>query len=309
MPQQTIRTQWHKVMPLIEKDEVYLTAPPGGAGQHWSVFNNEGDHTAVLKKLVKNAGDLPKFVIDPELLKLSSKKEFQASMLDMQKAGVLHLPYQGMIVEAHRGDNHAIVILCERRPEADVKEVKQFHGQVIRICKDEDGEYLVVAALVYEIEVEDRDGEPWVGITGVNINAKSPPDSYIQATFEKDVAEIWWALSASLLLMSTQGVEKEVIETQKLNKHRTLSNKPPIPRHTYIRIGRVYKRGDSDESEEYNPRHSPRPHWRRGHIRMVRYGVGWASVKQVFIPGKLVAFKGHESEPEPSQNQTYIVTR
>ncbi len=108
-------------------------------------------------------------------------------------------------------------------------------------------------------------------------------------------------------MMSTAGVKKEVIEApEKLNKKRAESNKPPIPRHTYIRIGHVYRSDKGNETDEYIPRKSPRPHWRRGHLKMVHYGPGRASVRQKYIQPKLVAYHGPQPEPEAPE---YTVVR
>src|SRR4051812_36219721 len=91
-----IRTRWHHLTRLIKADEVYLIAPPGGKSQRLEAMGGKLD---VLQSIVDQIGTLPKFVIDPELDKLTVGDAYHKSLLDMKKADVLHLPFPGLIVE------------------------------------------------------------------------------------------------------------------------------------------------------------------------------------------------------------------
>lgn len=316
---QTIRTKWHKILPLIEEDEVYFTAPKEGTATHWSKFKSKPE---VFKQFVLELGELPKFVIEKDLLEISLNEGFQQSIVDMKKAEVLRLPFPAMTVEFSGPKCHYLVYLRDvvaggqlswESPDfaSGVSDgIQPFYGVVFRIQTDDKGEYLVISPTVLFIDIDEREGIPWLGLTGQSYDIcddHSKEFSELASnTYVKDSGAVWQALASALLVMSTAGVTHEVIDVQRLNRKREESNKPLIPRHTYVKIGRVYRNEASDHSDEYVPRRSPIPHLRRGHLKMVRFGAGRAQKKQVFIKPKLVAFVG---EQEPTlQPKTYVVT-
>lgn len=331
---QTIRTKWHKIIPLIETRQAYITAPKAGLAAHLSEYQIDDD---MIKHFVEGWGQLPKFVIDAELMQLARDKDYLNSLTDMKKAGVLRLPFPAMIVEFESATNiqsapggycHYIAVLRDQQaeglqpwePEGFVGSApatnKMFYGFAFRLQRDENGEYLVLSPSISFVEPEDRDGEPWVGVGSqgwLETKPYSLPltqalDNVVSATYEKDAGVVWHALIGAALLMNTAGIKKEVIEPTKLNRRRQQQNKPLIPRHTYIRIGHVYKHDNSTQAEAYEPRRSPRPHWRRGHIRNVSIGKGRTGTKRVYIQPKLVAYHG-VIDQEPTQQHEYVVTR
>jgi hypothetical protein len=301
-----VRTKWHRLIPLVDTDEVYLTSPPveGGKAPHWSDYGSNPDE---LKKMIHGFSHLPKFVIDPELLGLIEEQEYQKSLLDMKRAGVMRLPFPQVIVEYGNGPQHTITLLEETKDDPE----HQFGAVVFHLHRDVGGEYLVVSPAIIKLDIRDNEGEPWIKFSGDNALYVTASDKLIElskSTFLKDTSSIWYALASVMLLMATAGVKREVIEVERLNKSRVLSGKEPIPRHTYISIGHVYRRENSEVSDEYIPRRSPRPHWRRGHLRMVRFGKGYASSKQVYIGPKLVAYQD-PTGAEPSVSHEYVVTK
>jgi hypothetical protein len=321
--QSTIHTKWHRLRELIDADEVYLTAPKGGKAQHISEF---GGDLPYIQGLITQFDNLPKFVVDPELQTIVRKGEFHKSMLDMKRAGVMRLPFPVMIVELPsimRSSTQSIVVLrdladkanwpWEQNPELEFIDgvPAEFYGLVFRVLKDEDGEYAVFGSTVIKMAIEEKDGDPWLRLSGSGYELCPSSEKFeqlVKATYQKDAAEVFQALASALLLMSTAGVTKEVIEVTRLNRKREEANKIPIPKHTFIKIGHVYKHAAGDEKEEYVPRRSPRPHWRRGHNRHVHFGPKFSQIKLKFIPARLVAFHGDTDPAEPSQKHDYIVT-
>lgn len=322
-----IRTRWHYVMPLVDADEVYLTAPSDGRALHWSEYNCEPKK---LKALLRQTGDLPRFVIDRELLELAQKMEYSKSLLDMKKAGVLRLPFPALTVEfEHETGAHEIVLLRDAHHEgvfpweegADKNEhlplLEQagdpdidYYGIRLSIEKDEGGHYLTVSPSVVMSGVsEGENGEPWVKITGFGSEiAPSNPktEALINKTYRKDAGNVFYAACAAYLLMATAGVSKEVIETKKINRTRLSNGKPAIPKHTYIRIGHVYRSESSSTSDKYEARRSPRPHWRRGFNRRTYYGVGRKQMKWTYFPPMLVAYHGDVAK---AKQPSYVVSK
>lgn len=304
-----IRTRWHKIVPLIEADEVYLTSAKNDTARHWSDF---GGNKKLLMGLVNSLAKLPKFVIDEELLSLTEDNGFQLSLLDMQRADVLRLPFPAMTVEFDlKHGTRAIVLLrdnksMERMPweyPGDERNRlffgKPFYGIALRIERDNQGEYLVLSPGILAIQIEDRDGIPWLGLTtqGHEILQHSLElNNLIGETFHKEGSVLWKALAGALLLMQTDGIKREVIECTRINKKRSASNKEPIPRHIVLSIGKVYRSDSSNVADDYIPHRSPRPHWRRGYNQPVRYGPRKNAdapqrIKLKYIEPKLVARK------------------
>ena len=309
---QPIKTAWHKIVPLIDADEVYLAAPKGAKAPHWGQFNPRVES---FKNTVRSLGTLPKFVIDDDLLDIVRGEEYQLSILDMHRAGVLRLPFAAMTVEFQIPAGRALVVLRDNAfkerlpwevgPEEDPGNTvfwsKPFYGVPLRIEHDTRGEYLVMSAGVISIDIQEQNGMPWIGITAQGhdiIDMTQPVLDMIKHTYQKEGSLIWQALACAFLVLHTEGVKKEVIECSKINRKRIASKKEPIPRHTVVSIGKVYRSASSGQADDYEPRRSPRPHWRRGHLKNVHYGPGRASVKQKYINPKLVAFKEFEgAEP------------
>lgn len=333
------RTLWHHVRGLVDQDEVYLTAPSDGKAIHWrndGYTPNEPGFRALLDELEH----VPRFYVAEELIDLVQEDSFQRSMLDMKQAGVLRLPFPAMMVEfklntKYETTAHAMVLLrdmkhdgffpWEEHPDgkahlpwfenADVPGGDaDFYGLRMSLEHDVDGFYLTVSPSTIVIGVHgnkagaddepyDNKGTPWLKMGGESnglMKVTSKLNALVKETYLKDAGNVFYAASAAYLLMASAGVEKEVIQCEKLNKKRRTDGKPTIPQHTYVYIKHVYRSASGDASDEYIPRKSPRPHWRRGHLRNVRFGEGRLQSKPKFIPGRIVAFQGDTEPNRPS---------
>lgn len=320
---QTIRTKFHKIMPLFKADEVYISAPKGEQAHHWSDLKPK---RKMLGWLVGRISELPKFVIEDELMKLASGEKFHQSILDMKKAGVLRLPYPAMTVEFNTASgSRVIVVLRDNKSEDNVSweppdrkiynenepvAASAFYGFIFIIDNDKNGDYLVINPGIIGIDVgEGDDGKAMLKVSADISNMfeeAEKQNEMLGKTYVKNMAYIWKALCASMLLMHTDGVTKEVVDCEKINRKRKSSGKPLIPKHTYLRIGRVYRSSSSNDSSEYIPRKSPIPHWRRGHLRTYWHGAGKSLKVQKYINPRIVALK-EEIDEEPTMKKTYKV--
>lgn len=316
---QTIRTKFHKLLPLVQEDEVYISSAHGGMAPHWDELKPD---KKMFIWLIENFSQLPKFVIDDELSDLAQGEKFHQSLLDMKKADVFRLPFPAMTVEFNIRNNSARVIVMLRDNKFNDKQTWEpedwktafhdlaFYGVVFIIEEDGDGSYLVINAGMIGIDIKDEAGQAMLMVSADNSNLFKDEEKQIKIvgeTFHKNCSYIWKALCAAMLLMHTDGVAKEVIECDKINKKRKKDGKPLIPTHTYLRIGRVYRSSSSDESSEYIPRRSPRPHWRRGHLKTYWHGPKKTLKKQRYINPRIIALK-EEIDDEPSMKKTYQVS-
>lgn len=337
---QHVRTKWHHILPLIEEDQVYMSAAKDGKARSYKDF---GMKREALIKFVKDVDALPRFVVDRELMDIAAKGEYTQSLIDMKRAGVLHLPYREMVVEFNgkRKDNkqvQSIVLLRDVTadgPKAKWEEVLpdkeqeqfDFYGLRMSVETDNDGEYLCVSPSVLFMSINGKDvvttekAAEWTDYSDETcwlrmlahghglLPANRLTNELVEQTWTKDSGVVYYAAVAAYLLMSTGGIAKEYIDCEKLNKKRGPgTGKSKIPAHTYIRIGHVYRSASSSESEEYVARRSPRPHWRRGHIRGVHYGKGRQFLRSKYIPPKLVAYHGDDT-PIPPIGKEYVVIK
>lgn len=323
------RTRWHKLLQLVADDNVYLTAPEGSTAPHWDELNTNKHG---VKWFLNELSKLPKFVVDSNLLELVMSEGYDKSLVAMRKAGVFRLPFPAMLIEFDYHGNRWIIFLRDNQakdvefpweegsiasmeasgnPNATQFAKSPIFGMVFSIHSDGDGEYAVMSASVTSVDIEDREGVPFVGLSSQSMEFFPSGDKlndFVKKTWMKDGAFIFRAMAAAMLIFHTGGVAKEVIECSKMNKKRILNNKIPIPTHTRLHIGKVYRSSKSEQSDDYIPRRSPKPHWRRGYDQPVRYGAGREKIKFVYVNPKLVAYKDWMGSP-PEQNKEYVVSK
>lgn len=332
-----IRTKWHRARELLEAGQVWMTAEKGKMAKTWDEVRLDMSR---LSRFFELCESLPKFVIDNATVGLVTTKDAGLSLLAMKQADALRLPFPAMVVEiVHSPRFTTIVILADRQSGENDKPFREapdkswqppverypFYGVPFAIQKDDGGEYLVCGYSMSYCGLTEAPSKsdpeklgPWLATESAGVywlpNDTNDRDleKLISSQVDKDVRYTANALYTALLLLMTQGMEREVVEATKLNKHRVASGKPPIPRHTYIHIGKVYRSATGDRSDDYDPRRSPIPHWRRGHN--VTYGTGPAHKggKVVrYIPPRIVALKKDTvyTEDELPKMPTYRVTQ
>lgn len=321
MPQVHIRTKVHKIPEFIQQGLVYIL---GGTKGPTPLFHFDHDPAIVRSLYQDTLASCPIFSIDPALMEIASTKDFHRSILDMKRAEVMRLPFPAMIVEfeCKQTNSHIITMLRDLRHRERLhfedqkvldkgdKDNFDFYGLCFMVRKQEGRSYLVAApgATFVSLDIDKPPNKEHNIFTTISSSPMGIVDNgeamvLIPNCEETCAFYLFKGLSAALLLMSTQGVKKEVIECGKINKQRHATGKDPIPRHTYISIGHVYRSGKGNVSDVYHDRRSPRPHWRRGHHRGVHYGKGREHIRSVYINPRLVAFTG-DREPTPG---VYIV--
>lgn len=320
----TVRTKWHKMMNAVREDRVGVCAPSTSplaltdGDAHVSRFGVS--HRDVYEWIL-NVNDAPCFVFDEELVEMSRSDSFTLSIRDMARAGVLRLPFPTMRVEFPQGDKTHVVVLYDlsqaddsllrvlRRHDLDPKDFGQFlaFGYVYLPPSPTSADAVAVYPRGVTISVStDGSDQPMVGSKMITIGMfeNSPLlQSVASMQHRAIVSQAWTAIACGVLIMATEGVVQESVTAGNLNRRRAASGKTPIPDHVYVKIGRVYRSARGTDSDEYVPRRSPRPHWRRGHLRTVRHGSGRSMSRVVFIRPRLVAMPHDAAIDAP----TYVV--
>lgn len=303
----TIKTKWHRMKELLEMD-LFSFNGKSDLGNYRSPFDVEGFNKERLVDMVSFFDKTPKFYFDREIYSNTPTKEFLKSMLDMKKAGLLRLPYEEVVIELSDPKNktHYITILSEiPNKKLGLKEKYSDDGFSVFgwSCQVTDiggaditgyDDYLLIPYifLLQGIrEKADLPDDPDVLVEALLVDhitvdyKKWGPTIKEVMMHEASIVTISWILM--MLLLTTKGVITEEVDVTRLNKKRKSTGKQIIPQHTYVKIGRVYNSDGS--SSEYDHRKSPRPHWRRGHLRTVWVGEGRKGKKEVYVGPVLVA--------------------
>lgn len=245
---------------------------------------------------------LPRFYFSSELLGYLDKKEVHQSMVDMQAAGVLRLPFPEVVVEYQ--NVHGQNFICYLRE--DKENDKQFICYVLLLTKARQGHEVLVRPPGFfksrfvtqseKVALMLTDGVDYVhdGVADAMIvvghqffnSAKLP--SADQQTIDKFSTALGTAMGLATVMIQTLGLRRDEVHEPRLNRARVSKGKVPITPYTRISIGKVY-RGDSERSDDYVPGKSPRPHWRRGHARRYHYGTGRTETRVLWIPARMVA--------------------
>jgi hypothetical protein len=200
------------------------------------------------------------YVIDGELIETLGRADLQASITAMVQANVARLPYSPILFEYEIGTNvRWFVMLTEsgNRLSADVAAL--YSEKLATVSSDS----FIIAVSDQKISIS-------------------------QNAHEADGQAACFATALALLLLNTRGITKEIIEPQRLNKARVASGKKAIPRHTVLRIGTVYARGEPHESTGSAHHRGMPVHLRAAHARDQAYGENWSLRRIIIIPPVLV---------------------
>lgn len=228
--------------------------------------------------MVKEMLDAASYVIDDDVLDLLRRDDASKSIKALVQAGMVHLPYNPMVVEYEVLKSHHNFCL-----------LKEKNGVISgRVVVMENSNYLAMVAK-FEITAEVKDGALHINEGIYSHNA------YESRVF---VATFATALNLALLMLNTKGIDKQVITVAgSLNKKRARHGKPPIPVHSVVHVGTIYRRDGSAIKHEGGGGWKMPMHWRCGYTRLQHFGTNREETKYVYIPPCIVNFVPEEAAP------------
>lgn len=296
MSQQQIRTRIHQVREMLGSAALGGTPVRVAHSETWGYDHSANEEqTEVLLAGIELLEKTPKFWVEEALMELIHERgDVAASLTALHRAGVARLPFPNMVVEFELGGDHLMVVLSERSPSLFVDDPGGPHPFRAMVWRISDKQLVLSPSVIHMQFQEDLGGDNGGGYHLIGHSAPYLPDEDmlgpgIQASLQIEGAVAGMALSSMLLLLNTRGVHKEVIEPTRLNKKRVQHGHEPIPTHTVIRIGHIYRRDGT--SFQVGERKTPRIHWRRAHTREQRIGKGRTERKLVYIAPMLINYQ------------------
>lgn len=311
-----IDIRWHRFQELALRGDVQrvyhaeagkiLTRPvkqsPGFHQDNWSRLFGD---------FISRVNKMPYFVISNRLISsIYGKAEtFSKGILDLQEAGLLHMPYKQMVIELEDMDaasTRSFVVMQELREN-------QFSTVKMSLVRDQQGEYAVwwPMRMVFGIH-RNPEAMSWDKELILDMIMEGamtlPGDKFDGPDDDLNICEAMKSTCATMLvfgamLWRTRGMEKVTIEPPAaLNKSRLRAGKPLIREYTLLRIGHVYDRsGVAHQSSDA----SIHPiHWRCGHRRNQAYGAGHKLHREIWIDPVLVNYVDEETTPKPKYRAT-----
>lgn len=230
--------------------------------------------------------------VSSDVQDLMQREDVQSSYNAVVEAGINRLPYPKMVIEFDNFDNpriHYVVTLEEHDipgSKVFIKACAHFMDSETGVVDMSDG-YVLALASPNQIEMHSQ---------------ALSNDNWVSDTIEIYKGCVAFSIYVALVMLNTKGIHKTVIETSKLNKKRIRQNGAPIPTHTRISLGVVYRK---DGKGEYFGGHKKMPvHLRSAHTRMQPCGSNNEDRKLVFIPACIV---NYEPGVEPKQPMKHLV--
>lgn len=226
------------------------------------------------------------YVVTPGLSELLNRSDAQKSIQAIHEAGVVALPYSPMLVEFEHKEHFREFVLLTQVGD-------KICSEYAFLMKNDP---LAPMSPMYRVPI----GETFGLVLPEKIDIQILPDGYLVSVHSPVNLELGmrnaliaasrFAMDVAFLCLNMQGVEKEVINCAPLNKKRIANNKPPIPQHTSLYIGRVWRRDGTSFAYKSGQRNSPRVHIRCAHTRMQRHGKGLSESHLVLIPQRLINY-------------------
>lgn len=219
---------------------------------------------------------VPHFSLAPDLVAVMTREDVQKSILAMVEAGIARLPFAPTLIEFSLSEKVRRFVLVDEHEAGFTAEVATLHSD--RLAD--------VSASKVAIRVT---------ATGLGVEGHRDEAEGIAVAF---------AVSAALLMLNIKGVEKQVVQVDKLNRARGRLGRTRVPSHTLVRIGTIFDRQGRGESAGTG-RKMP-VHLRAGHVRNQACGPELSEHRPVYILPVLVNYRDGEAEPRPVRRRVAV---
>lgn len=250
------------------------------------------------------------YVVTPGLVEVMERSDIAKSIMAVHEAGITSLPFPEMLIEFECLEGFREFVLLRQYEHGLIK------GEYAFIMRhDQKGEFSrSIMKQGYPLELGEEFGvmlPQWDVIEvkdgGYLHRVYGRDDSASSQLIDSLTGAATFALNVAFLCLNMQGVEKEVVECHALNKARAKTNKPPIPRHTSLYVGRVWRRdGTSIKMSNDGAKRTVRVHMRSAHTRNQRVGKGRTETKLVYIPPILVNYHPGDEMPTMPKRKVYL---
>lgn len=245
-------------------------------------------------KIVQDMLKAASFVIDSDVLELVKREDCRKSIRALIEAKMVRLPYNPMVIEFEvDGKSHEFVYLYEKFDIAT--------GATFIMGRPVLMELQMETAMVATHEIAAAVHENEIKVSG------GPYEAVGNSAHKLFMHSFAVAVHLALLMLNTKGIEKEVVQVEpSLNKKRIAKGKPPIPTHSVVHIGTIYRRdGSAIKREGSGGWHMPM-HWRCGYTRRQHFGKNREEEKIVYIPPCIVNFKPEEDAPHAPMRKVKV---
>lgn len=213
--------------------------------------------------------EAPKYVMSAEVVQMLLRDDVQRAVMSVLEAGIGRLPYSPVTIEFETEAVRYFTLLSE----TDVENEIAVEIAWLKVTPEAERVCVVVHTTIVRLETNGFE---------VRVAGKDELVAYVAGG----------ACCFAILMLNTRGIEKRVIETDKLNRARAKcgDGRPLVPRHTVVHIGTIYDKSGRAHSVTGTGRHMP-VHLRSGFTRRQHYGKGNEETKLVFIAPCLVNYR------------------
>lgn len=264
----SILTKWHKLAEAIQQSRYLIgdtRLDPARLHRPWHEW-------------IWAAEKFPKFVISPEVMTNLDPQVIADSMVSMMECNVLKLPYNPLMIEATFPDmpeEHFFLIIK--------------HEQAVLVGYRNDCARIYPVLNRTKLDFEKKELNNFVSTAFVEMPPM--PEDLVSLQAKHVTKIIGRLLSIGYVVTNIRGMVREEVVSDRLNKKRQKSGKPPVPAYSILRIGHYYT--SKGEKVKYVQGKNPmKIHMRRGHTRHQRYGEGLAETKLIYIEPVLVNYHG-----------------
>jgi hypothetical protein len=246
-------------------------------------------------------GQCAHYVVTNSLSELMMREDAMKSIQAVHEAGIVALPYSPMLIEFEHTPGFREFVLLKQVGE----KICCHYAFLMRNDPNHPESYAI--GMNYGVPI----GADFGVVLPERIDFEIYSEGYLTQLHSPNVCDkefrasliraSTFCMNVAFLCLNMQGVEKEIITCEPLNRKRIATGRVAIPKHTSLYIGRVWKR-DGTSVAFGNGHRSPRVHLRSAHTRMQAVGKGRTERKLVLIPAVLVNYKPGDELPAPPKH-------